>query len=404
MNTKSSSAYEALKEKAAKLSALQGATEILHWDAAAIMPTGGAEARAAQLAELKVLIHQQQTDPALAEELERAESEADTLGEWARANIREMRRAYLHATAVPEPLVKALSEAGSRCEMRWRSARAENDFEGLRPYLEEVISLVRERATVKAEAMGVTPYEALLDEYEPEGSVEEIDRFFGELSEALPPLVEAALERQQAQGLAPLPSGPFSVDAQRQLGLKLMRAMGFDFAQGRLDVSHHPFCGGGPTDVRITTRYREDEFCSAMMGVIHETGHALYEQGRPRDLLSQPVSMARGMSLHESQSLLMEMQAGRSDAFISYLTPLVNEAFSLEPALDSKTLQSIYRRVERGLIRVDADELTYPSHVILRYELERALLDGRLEVRDLPGAWGEGMQRLVGVTPPDDRD
>ncbi|HYM33647.1 MAG TPA: hypothetical protein VEU47_20270, partial [Candidatus Cybelea sp.] len=202
----------------------------------------------------------------------------------------------------------------------------------------------------------------------------------------------------------PLP-GPFPVETQRALGLKFMTALGFDFEHGRLDVSLHPFTGGVADDVRITTRYADSDFARALMGVLHETGHALYELGLPNDWRHQPVGYARGMVLHESQSLLIEMQVCRSAEFLNYATPHIREAFGGDGAAWSQeNLAAHSGRVERGLIRVDADEVTYPLHVVLRYRLERAMLAGDLQIADLPGAWTEGMRELLGVTPPDDRD
>ena len=183
----------------------------------------------------------------------------------------------------------------------------------------------------------------------------------------------------------------------------MMEAVGFDFGHGRLDVSFHPFCGGVPEDVRITTRYDEADFLSGLMAVLHETGHAMYERGLPAKWRLQPVGEAGGMALHESQSLLIEMQAARSPAFIAFMAPLAREAFEAEgPAWEVDNLIRHYHRVERGLIRVDADEVTYPLHVILRFRLERALIAGDLALDELPGAWNDGMESLLGVMPPDD--
>jgi carboxypeptidase Taq len=184
----------------------------------------------------------------------------------------------------------------------------------------------------------------------------------------------------------------------------MMGVLGYDFERGRLDVSTHPFCGGGDNDVRITTRYDEADFTRALMGVLHETGHALYEQGRPQAWMNQPVGQARGMSLHESQSLLMEMQACRSREFIAFAAPQMRDAFGGSgPAWEAEALWRHYTRVERGFIRVDADEVTYPAHVILRYRLEKAMIADELPLADLPAAWNDGMQALLGVVPPDDR-
>ena len=183
-----------------------------------------------------------------------------------------------------------------------------------------------------------------------------------------------------------------------------MERLGFDFHHGRLDVSLHPFCGGTPDDVRITTRYDEADFRSALMGVMHETGHALYERGLPAAWRGLPVGDARGMMLHESQSLLIEMQVCRSRAFLAFAAPLLREAFGGDgPAWRADNLYRYYTRVEPGFIRVEADEVTYPAHVILRYDLERAMIAGDLDPADLPGAWNDGMRKLLGITPPNDR-
>jgi carboxypeptidase Taq len=189
------------------------------------------------------------------------------------------------------------------------------------------------------------------------------------------------------------------------LARRLMEAVGFDFAHGRLDTSAHPFCGGVPDDIRLTTRWDENDFLPGLMGVLHETGHAMYERGLPVAWRNQPVGQALGMSVHESQSLIIEMQACRSRPFIEWLAPQVREAFGGSgPAWNADNLYRIYTKVERGLIRVDADEATYPAHVILRYRLERAMIAGDLKLADLPGAWNDAMKALVGVVPPDDRD
>ena len=183
-----------------------------------------------------------------------------------------------------------------------------------------------------------------------------------------------------------------------------MKVVGFEFRHGRLDISLHPFCGGTPDDVRITTRYSDSDFSKGLMGVLHETGHALYDRGLPAAWRGQPVGRDRGMSIHESQSLLIEMQACRSRDFLAFAAPLMREAFGGDgPAWTPDNLYRLYTKVTRSLIRVDADEVSYPAHVILRYRLERALIEGGMKVAELPGAWNDGMKALLGVTPPDDR-
>jgi carboxypeptidase Taq len=397
-------AYRELEQRFRRLGAVEQAISVLHWDTAAIMPEGGAAARAEQLATLRLIAHQHLVAPEIEALLAEAHAASNALGEWQRANLREMRRRWLHATAVTGALVEAESRACSECEAVWRRGRLENDFAAVLPGLERILHIEREIAAVKAERLGTSPYEALLDQYEPGASVAEIDRLFDEIAGFLPDLIEGALNRQAALPPAP-PSGPFPIETQRRLAMRLMERIGFDFSHGRLDVSAHPFCGGTPEDVRITTRYNEDDFARALMGVLHETGHALYQRGLPVEWRLQPVGRARGMAMHESQSLLLEMQVCRSRAFLTYATPIIREAFGGDgPEWEVDALYRRQIRVRRGLIRVDADEVTYPAHVILRYRLERAMLAGDLAPAELPGAWAAGMHEMLGVAPDDDRE
>jgi Zn-dependent carboxypeptidase len=376
---------------------------VLHWDMSAMMPHGGAEARSDQLALLKSLVHETLTRPDIPDLL--AEAEAEAADPWQRANLKEMRRGWVHAAAVPAGLVEALAKAESACEMVWRQARPAADFAMALPSLKTLLALVREAGQAKAEALGTSVYDALLDQYEPDGRSAEIDAVFADLEAFLPDFLARALDAQAGKPVPALPRGPFAADTQRAVGLDFMRTLGFDFDHGRLDVSIHPFCGGYPGDLRITTRYDEADFTSALMGVLHETGHALYESGLPGGRWRhQPVARARGMQMHESQSLLMEMQACRSREFTAWAAPRLKAAFGGDgPEWDADNLYRLGVRVEPGFIRVDADEVTYPAHVILRYRLERALIEDALALEDLSEAWNAGYRRLLGVTPPDDR-
>jgi carboxypeptidase Taq len=397
------SPYRALETRFDRLDTLREVGQVLHWDTATMMPEGGAPSRGEQTATLAVVCHELLTDPALPDLLAGAEAD-NSLDDWQRANLGEMRRQWLHATAVPGDLVAALSKAASACETVWRRARPASDFALILPHLKQLLGLVREVAAAKAARLGKTPYEALLDQYEPDGSTAAIDRLFEPLAAILPDLIADALAHQRRAGAAIAPEGPFPIAAQRRAGVRLMERLGFDFDHGRLDVSLHPFCGGTPEDVRITTRYDEANFTRALMGVLHETGHALYVRGLPAAWRRQPVGAARGMSVHESQSLLIEMQVCRSREFLAFAAPVLRDCFGgAGPAWEPDNLYRLYTTVARGFIRVDADEVTYPAHVILRYRLERAMIAGELEPALLPQAWNEGMRALVGVVPPDDR-
>ncbi len=394
--------YAKLEDRFRRAYHLGGASAMLHWDAATMMPDGANDVRGEQLGVLSALHHQMVTAPEIAEWLDIAETEKH-LDEWQRSNLRLMRHRYRHAVCVPEKLVEAFTKLGTESEHVWRTCKNENNFAGFAPYLEKILAMVKEIAAIKAEAFGCSPYEALLDQYDAGRTTAEIDEVFGALENFLPPFVEKVLTSQKTK-LPPLAiTGPFEIEKQKALGLKLMATLGFDFAHGRLDISAHPFCGGVPGDTRITTRYRSDEFRGSLMGILHETGHALYEMGLPKKWRDQPVGDALGMSLHESQSLFVEMQICRGRPFLRYAAPLIREAFGGKgPAWEAENLYRLGTIVERSFIRVDADEVTYPLHIILRYQLEKELLSGDLKVADLPARWNEKMRNYMGITPPND--
>ncbi|WP_348945186.1 carboxypeptidase M32 [Chitinibacter sp. FCG-7] len=364
------------------------------WDQAAMMPDGGNDARGAAMAELGVLIHQTLTDPALAKAIAAAKQEDLTADE--QASLREIIRQWEQANLLPASLVEAKTLAGSRCSHEWRTQRANNDWDGFLANFREVVRLAREEAQLLSQHSGLSPYESLMNKYESGMTCAELDRIFGDVKQWLPDLIQQAMRKQTAESVVAA-QGPFAIAAQRELGLAVMEKLGFDFNAGRLDVSHHPFCGGVPEDVRITTRYTEDDFMQSMMGIVHETGHARYEQNLPRDTVHLPVGRARSMAIHESQSLSFEMQLGRSPAFLALIQPLVSQHLGEQAAFSVENLAKIYTRVKPDYIRVDADELTYPAHVILRYEIERALIDGEIEPDDIPALWDEKMQAYLGV-------
>ena len=390
------SAYEALKASFHRIACLDEASAVLSWDAAAMMPDGGAEARGEQMAVLAGLSHEFLCAKDIGDNL----AKASGLEGWDAQNLVLMRDSYLRATALPRDLVEAQIRAGRACETIWRTARKANDFLAVRDALTEVVKLTREGAEILGVALGLSPYDALMSQYQRGINAEQAGAIFARyeafLRDALPQAEALQAKRPQEA----LPPGPYPEAVQAALARKLAAGAGLNFNAARLDISAHPFCGGTPTDIRITTRYDEADFAAALMGVLHETGHALYEQNLPAAWARQPVGAAAGMAMHESQSLIVEMQAVRSDAYLSYLAPLATEAFGKEITLAG--LKHRLRRVERSFIRVEADEMTYPAHVLLRFRLEQALLSGDLAVADLPGAWNEGLKALLGITPPDD--
>ena len=386
--------YDQLSGTWKRLHHLGHLQSIAGWDQAANMPPKGNEARAAALAEMAALLHRMRTDAKLPDQLSRAEQEP--LSNMERANLREMRRQWRVSNALPESLVQRQQIASSRCEHAWRTQRPANDWKGFVANFREVLTLAREEAALLSELNGVRKYDAMMDRFEPGMTCAQLDRVFGELRQWLPGMIQQVTARQAQQTLI-TPSGPFPQAAQRALCEQVMRLLGFDFEAGRLDVSTHPFCGGVPEDVRMTTRFREDDFLGSLMGTVHETGHGRYEQNLPRDWLGQPVADARSMALHESQSLSFEMQLGSHPGFVAQLAPLVAQALGHQDAFEAGNLHKLLTRVKPGFIRVDADEVTYPAHIILRYEIERPLLEGEIEAEDVPALWDAKMMELLGV-------
>jgi carboxypeptidase Taq len=395
------SAYVELQDRFGRMSHVGEAMAIVDWDTQTMMPDGAATQRAAFSATMRSIAHGMIVDPAVKDLLDAAEGE--TLDDWQRANLREMRRDWIHSAALPVKLVEEYSRGCSMTEDAWRTARPASNFAAIREPLTNMLKLVREIAAIKGEVLGLSPYDAMLDGGEPGVRSAEIGPLFDDLAIFIPQFLAEVTKRQPAPTKPP--QGPFPIELQRALGVQMMERMGFDFHRGRLDISRHPFMTGTPDDTRITTRYDEADFMRSLMGVLHETGHALYEMGLPVDWRGQPVGRPRSAGVHESQSLIMEMQACRSKGFMSYLAPIAAKAFGRESEAgwDGTTLWNAMMRVQPSFIRVDADEVTYPAHVILRFRLEKALVNGEMEVGDLPAAWNEGMEMLLGVTPPNDR-
>jgi carboxypeptidase Taq len=395
----SASPYKQLEQEFRRLHAFRGALSLLRWDAAVMMPRGSADVRGEQLAALETEYHALLTAPRITRLLDRAQANAQGLQDWQIANLREMRRQRDHAIATPVSLISRLTKAASRAEAHWLEARRQGKFEVFATHLEEVVHLVRDKAALLGQALNLAPYDALVDEYSPGLMTADIDAMFKALSRRLPSLIREAIALQDRHPLLPL-TGKFPHPKQRALIVEVMKAVGFPFDRGRLDESEHPFTEGVPGDIRVTTRLDVNDVWSGLLGAMHETGHAMYDLGLPQDWRDQPVGRDRGMALEESQSLLMEMIVCRSRSFVRYVQPLLAKHFGVSgPEWDLENIYTHLNRVKRGLIRVDADELTYPLHIMLRYELEKQLLNGELAVRDLPEAWNNGMEQRLGIRP-----
>jgi len=394
MNPPTPTHYDTLEKLWRRIHHLDHLQSIASWDQAANMPTKGNEARAAALAEISTCIHELLTAPNVETLLSQAAQE--TLAPPQKGNLREMKRVWQIRNALPASLVRRKDLAESRCEHAWRIQRPANDWQGFLVNFEEVLSCSREEADRLSQALGVSKYDAMMNKYEPGLTTVAVDRLFGELKTWLPGLIQEVTKRQ-IQEVTIQPQGPFELQIQKVLCEQVMRLLGFDFEAGRLDVSTHPFCGGVPEDVRMTTRFTSHEFITSLFGTIHETGHGRYEQNRPREWLGQPASNARSMAIHESQSLFFEMQLGCHPGFLANLSPLIIEAFGYQKAFEPQALAQLLTRVKPGLIRVDADEVTYPAHIMLRYDIERQLIEGDIEAADIPSLWDAHMSSLLAI-------
>ena len=389
--------YEELTGRYAKIADLRHANNLLSWDRQVYMPRGGAAARADAVATLDAMEHRLEAAEDIGDLI--ASARAGELDEWEAANVEEIHRRWIRARAVDADLVSAHSHAVSACQDAWPEARARNDWTAVESELQHVLDLTRLRASAIGTAFDCEPYDALLGEWEFGLTRAAIGPIFQEVKDAVLPMIGAAIDRQPA---GVLPSGPFPIERQEALAREMMAVLGFDLERGRIDESKHPFTGGNPDDARITTRYDEQDFQECFFSTIHEVGHAVYEQQLPRDYRKQPVGKAAGLAVHESQSLLFEKILARSDPFLDYSAPILQRSLlgheTAAAEWQAENLGRLVRKVERSYIRTEADELTYPLHVILRYELETELLDGSLEAPDLPGAWEEKMSTYLGLS------
>ncbi len=391
------SAYQQAADRFAEIHKLSGIITLLSWDSKVMMPAAATPSRGEQIGALAALLHARQTDPRLAEWLEAADQEDNQLDPWQRANLGEMKRLAAHARAVDERLAVAFATAKNTASAVWREARAKDDFAMFAPHLDEVLRLQIEIGEAKAQALGTTVYDALLDEHDPGTDSAAVARLFGEIETRLPPLVERIMARQRP----PLPLPAVPVARQAALVRRILTRVGWP-ADGRIDHTEHPFAlSGVPGDPRITTHYDAAEPTFALLAALHECGHGLYELNLPKNEYAyQPVGRHRGASTHESQSLGVEMQACRSDEFLAWLFPILRDEFGVSGAAWSdENLSRHYRRVRPSMIRVHADEVTYPLHIILRFNLEQAIVGRALDVAEIPDAWDAEMQRLLGIRP-----
>ena len=387
--------YQKLKKIFCDVSIASDIEGILHWDMATTMPTKSRLQRSNQLGFMAKLKHNllssQEVNDLINTTDERKLSTKD------RTNFAEMKREYLYISSLPLDLVEALSKASSKCEGVWQQARKECNFKVAEKSLDELINLTIQESNILSEKFKCSNYEALAQKYEPLVSIKNISNVFDDLQPFLLKTIDEIIEKQKNDIFLEIDNS-ISSDIQKKIAISLMKTIGFDFSRGRLDISEHPFCGGATEDVRITTRYNEADPFSSLEGVMHETGHALYEFGLPEEWQHQPAGRSRGMAMHESQSLLIEMQISRSMAFKKFLSNLLINSYNFTGnQWSAENLYTLGTRVKKTYIRVEADEVTYPLHIMLRFNLEKKLINQTLSTKDIPDAWNEEYKKLFGI-------
>lgn len=398
-----STAYADLISHVKEASLLRSCADVLGWDEQTYMPPAGGVLRGEQMAILARLAHEKVTAPVVGERLGQLEANELAKGDRVEAaNIREIRRGYDRAVKLPKRLVEELARVTIAAQAEWRRARKESDFARFLPSLEKIVALKREEAQAVGKP-GEPLYDALLDEYEPGATTAEVTKTFARLRQELVPLV-AAIAQSGKKPKTELLHRDYPVDRQALFAQEAAAAIGFDFHAGRLDVTTHPFCSAfGPGDCRITTRYNPKFFNEAFFGVLHEAGHGLYEQGLDPEHFGTPAGSAASLGIHESQSRLWENQVGRGPTFWEHFFPRARQVFPA--SLRDVTLDDFVfaiNDVQPSFIRVEADEATYNMHIILRFELEQALIGGDLKPADVPGAWNEKFKASFGLDVPDD--
>jgi carboxypeptidase Taq len=391
--------YKELEKLATKVYNFSHLVALGSWDTQTKMPPKGAAARGAAMGELTAHIFQLQTSPETKKLLDEADAVKAELTPVQQANLREMQRMYESRSVLPADLVMRKSKLQATGAAIWAKAREKNDFSMYLPALKEMIDLAREEAQHRSAKTGKSLYESLFNEYECGMTLETVDRVFNDVKSWLPGLLQKIVEAQKdSDAELIVPEGPFAKEKQDALSRHLMKVWGYDFEAGRLDESPHPFTGMVKEDSRVTTHYHEEDFTKALFATIHETGHSRYETGcGPMEMRGQPVCEARSLSIHESQSRFAEVCVAHSAAFAEFATPLLKEFLGDQPAFTVDNVRRYFQKVKPGFIRIYADEVCYPLHVILRYEMERDLIEGRMEVEDIPRVWNEKMKEYLGL-------
>ncbi len=396
--------YDQLLERSKRLTVLGTTAALAGWDMQTYMPSKGIGLRSEQLSLISILYHQALTDPKVAKLLEKVEGSkayAD-LGEEQKRNVYLMRKAYDETSKIPEALVAKMSKQETVTFDAWRKAKAIKDYGAYAPELARMIELKKEAAQIMMDVKGTkTSYDALLDSYEPGITAAKIDEVFTGMRDGLVKIID----KVESSGVRPdtkFLDRTVPVEAQRKISAEAMRFIGFETegenAGGRLDEAEHPFTTGYYSDVRITTHYYPNRFSSSIYSVLHEGGHALYEQGIPQEWMYQPIGSPCSYGIHESQSRYVENMIGRSPEFLSYMLPRLRKMTGKAlTGIKTADFVSAVNVIEPSKIRIEADETTYGMHIIIRFEMEQDIMSGKLTVDELPGAWNERYDKYLGM-------
>ncbi|RMI88913.1 carboxypeptidase M32 [Candidatus Phytoplasma solani] len=392
--------YRQLEQKFEKIAHLENILGILNWDIACNIKSGSEESRSQEIVSLSKILHQLLTSNEIKKLITLSQQEEHQLDAWQKANLREIILKVKDEEIVPEELQKNLILSTTKAEIIWRQARKNNDYELFKPYLAKVIEYKQQLAKIRSQAFGLSLYDSLLDQFSRGMTTVKIKKIFDFLKTQLPVLIKKIVTKKIFSKNDHNNRIKMNIAKQKDLNNQIMSIIGFDFNYGRLDESTHPFCGGTPFDIRLTTRYDENNLFDSFFATVHEVGHALYEQNLPLKYKNQPVGKALDLQFYESQSLLMEKQVAKSKEFLVFLANYLQQKLNLNDAtLKADNLYLQANKVQPSFIRVDADEVTYCLHIILRFEIEELLINGQLSVDELPNVWNQKMKDYLGIVP-----
>ncbi|WP_024563702.1 carboxypeptidase M32 [Candidatus Phytoplasma tritici] len=392
--------YQKLEQRFEKIGRLENIINILNWDMACNIKKGSQESRTLEIIDLKQIIKKLLTSKETKNLLSQAQQEQETLNSWQQANLREITSKIQSEEIIPEEIQNNLILATTKSELIWRQAKKNNDYNSFKPYFQKVLNYTKEIANLRSQKLGVSLYDSLIDQYDTGMTTTKIKEKFNVIKEKLPHLMKTILQKQEQEKHL-YKDIAMPLEKQKKLNQIIMPKIGFNCNYGRLDESIHPFCGGTPYDVRLTSNYNINNFLDSFLATIHEVGHGLYAQNLPQQYKNQPVGTPRSFSFDESQSLLMEKQVAKSQEFLTYLVNILKTELNFyNPSLTPQNLFKQANQVKPDFVRIYADEVTYPFHVILRFEIEELLISDQLSLDDLPHFWNFKMKEYLGITVP----